>query len=107
MIDTLFDYKVSSNRLVGRCRLQINGNLVIATELPDNPGQSITNAAEELATQVCQQFEISPLSLMWIEHYIHEDSELEETYDLVLFTWDGDRFIDPRWHRLSSVKLSF
>jgi len=118
MIDTLFEFKVSSNwvfwgsiaehRLVGRCRLQIYGSLVIATELPDNPGMSITNAAEEIATQVCETYEIYPQFLTWIEHYLHEDSRLEETYDLVRFTWDQDHFIKPCWQRMTheQVQLS-
>ncbi len=41
---------------------------VIATELQDNPGTSITNAFELLAVAVCRDFRIDP-SLMWIEHY--------------------------------------
>jgi hypothetical protein len=43
--------------------------VIIATELHDNPGVSITNFAEELAAIVCRQFEIDPKKLVWIEHY--------------------------------------
>jgi hypothetical protein len=43
--------------------------VVIATERPDNPGTSVTNAAEELASQVCQRFDIDPDKLVWIESY--------------------------------------
>lgn len=42
---------------------------VIATELSDNPGMSITNAAEYAASEVCRQLEIDPYQLVWIEHY--------------------------------------
>jgi hypothetical protein len=56
------------------CRLEIHpatrGRIaVIATELPNNPGTSITNAAEILATHVCRDFAIPPDRLVWIEHY--------------------------------------
>lgn len=43
--------------------------MVIATELSDNPGVSVTNFAEGLATLVCRRFSIDPEKLIWIEHY--------------------------------------
>ena len=53
------------------CYLRVNcrENLVFCSELHDNPGTSITNAAELLATQVTVQFAIHPDALTWIEHY--------------------------------------
>lgn len=32
--------------------------VIVATELPDNPGASVTNAVELLALTVCQNFRI-------------------------------------------------
>ena len=52
-----------------KCELQIINNLVIATEIPENEGTSVTNMAEHLATMVCQTFGIEPKHLIWIEHY--------------------------------------
>ena len=44
--------------------------LVICTELPDNPGTSVTNLAAELATGICEEHEtIDPAALLWVEHY--------------------------------------
>ena len=43
--------------------------VVIVTEVDDNPGTSVTNMAEELATEVCKTFRISPHKLVWYEHY--------------------------------------
>lgn len=43
--------------------------VVIATELADNPGISVTNWAEHLATQVCQRLDLDARKLVWIEHY--------------------------------------
>ena len=43
--------------------------LVIATELEDNPGTSVTNMAEGLATKVCKDLGIAARSLVWVEHY--------------------------------------
>ena len=57
-----------------RCGLELielvdGRTVVIATELSDNPGVSVTNFAEQLATLVCKMFHIDPTKLVWIEHY--------------------------------------
>ena len=75
------------------CRLEIlpiadGRTVVIATELEDNPGTSITNVAEHLASHVCDQFQIDPQRLVWIEHYGYASpagSKDPRTYDLVTF----------------------
>ena len=79
--------------------------VVIATEVEDNPGTSVTNAAEELACQVCVEFSIDPSQLVWIEHYGYPaPGELKRhprTYDLVTFTISpaarGAVFRQPQW----------
>jgi hypothetical protein len=65
------------HRRKGECRIEAlalpDGRVaVIATELPDNPGMSITNAAEHAATAVCKHLGIDPQRLAWIEHYPQE-----------------------------------
>jgi hypothetical protein len=61
--------------------------LVIATERANNPGTSITNVAEHLASHVCDRFGIEPDKLVWVEHYGYprSGSQRERTYDLVTF----------------------
>lgn len=68
-----FDYAGLHGR-PARCGLEIielsdGRTVVIATELSDNPGVSVTNFAEELATIVCRMFLIDPRKMIWIEHY--------------------------------------
>jgi len=61
---------------------------VIATELEDNPGTSITNVAEHLASEVCDRFGIDPDKLVWIEHYGYAGASeglQERTFDRVTF----------------------
>jgi hypothetical protein len=53
--------------------------VVICTELKDNPGMSVTNAAERIASEVIS-FHRLPTPLVWIEQ--HED---RHTFDLVTF----------------------
>ena len=63
--------------------------VVIATERDDNPGTSITNVAEHLASYVCDSFGIDPEHLVWIEHYGYPDRvnpKRAREYDLVTFS---------------------
>ena len=92
------------------CDLFIIGNLVIATEASDNPGTSITNMAEHLATRVCYHFSLDPEAMIWIEHYPERGHEylhrpIAESWDLVNFDrgveTDGTtRFLHPKWKHL-------
>lgn len=79
------------------CLLKVQGNVVIATEAPDNEGTSITNMAEDIATQVCRAHDIPLEKLVWIEHYFHESlPDIGETFDLVTFEIsDEPHFGDP------------
>jgi hypothetical protein len=88
----------------GRCRVRIyrpdlpversvrfprDEAVVICTELKDNPGMSITQAAERIAGEVIS-FHRLPTPLVWIEHYQDgargTPSEADpHTFDLVSF----------------------
>src|SRR5687767_704206 len=89
VIDEIFEFE-GLNKRTAKCRIRIFTHLttaarqrplyddevqetamvvVIATELDDNPGASITNAAEECAAQVCHRCRIHPSRLIWVEHY--------------------------------------
>jgi Family of unknown function (DUF6166) len=79
--------------------------VVIATELPENTGTSITNAAERLAAEVCRCFGIDPGELIFIEHHSAtrnrrhslRDRLHEERFDLVSFQVEGGTFKSPQW----------
>ena len=60
--------------------------VVIATELADNPGTSVTNVAEYLASEICGRFSIQPDRLAWIETYGYPaPGERQRTFDRVTF----------------------
>jgi hypothetical protein len=60
--------------------------VVICSELPNNPGGSITNSAEVVAAGVIRANEL-PTPLVWIEHWPKESTEGgAETFDLVVFS---------------------
>jgi hypothetical protein len=75
------------------CRVRIylpndmrDAPVVICSELPNNPGGSITNSAEVIAAGVIRANKL-PTPLVWIEHWPKEamDGE-EETFGVVVFS---------------------
>ena len=60
--------------------------VVICSELPNNPGGSITNSAEVIAAGVIRTNEL-PTPLVWVEHWPEESTDgEEETFELVVFS---------------------
>jgi hypothetical protein len=58
---------------------------VICSELPNNPGGSITNSVEVIAAGVIRSHEL-PAPMVWIEHWPEESTEGEESFELVVFS---------------------
>jgi hypothetical protein len=85
--------------------LQNRRAMVICSELPDNPGTSVTNFVEELAALVCAHYGIRPDKLIWIEHYVPHRGHPKPDWDLVTFKVVlGDEkqavFAQPEWRRM-------
>jgi len=59
--------------------------VVVCSELPNNPGDSITNSAETIAEGVIRANELHT-PLVWIEHWPEEIAEGQESFDLVVFS---------------------
>lgn len=104
MINEIFYYRVKANSFLAKCRVRVNHNIVVATELPDNTGMSITNAAEEVAMQVCQFFEIPIAQLVWIEHYA-QWGDIDETFDAVDFEIVHNCLSNPIWKPVSHAMV--
>jgi len=73
----------------------------VATELRDNPGTSVTNYAEHLATAMRRQYGLKPEDMIWIEHYPEARDRRKESFDLVRFVVEGDSFRRPVWTRIT------
>jgi hypothetical protein len=90
--DYIHPYKDAGGR-PAHCRVRIylpedvrDAPVVICSELPNNPGGSITNSAEVIAAGVIQANELST-PLVWIEHWPKESTDAgEETFELVAFS---------------------
>ena len=111
----------------GRCRIRIylpeeerDAVVVICTELPNNPGASVTNSVKRIAAEVIEAHRL-PTPLIWIEHHPPETIDGRvETFEMVLFDsyeieelrapYLGDRAVEigsPTWKPLdrSSVEM--
>jgi hypothetical protein len=90
--DYIHSYKDAGGR-PAHCRVRIylpdddlDAPVVICSEVPNNPGGSITNSAETIAAGVIQANEL-PTPLVWIEHWPEESTDSgEETFELVVFS---------------------
>lgn len=95
------------------CRIRVfepNGQplVVLATELPDNPGTSITNFAEQLATQIGELLAAPLETLVWIEHYPERGAKPHEreSFALVSFTRTALGLSTPRWRHLDRAEVA-
>ena len=68
----------------------------------NDSGKSVTNAAEELAEQICQYYEIPQAQLKLIEHY-PTNTFMGEEFSLVSFSFRGSRLTHPRWTHISKA----
>ena len=95
-----------------QCRIRIIesrwNTIVLATDLGDSIYSSITLHTEELATTICDSFNIDRSRLLWIEHIParHDLARKENLYDLVHFSCDKDGiFSHPQWAPLSEEEV--
>ena len=111
-VNGFFDYKVDnwssrwSSTFLRVYSLADRVAVVIATEVADNPGPSITNSAEALATEVVKEYNLDPLRTYFVEHYDRRKdgsygakvSDLDkETYDFVEFSWTDRVACCAKW----------
>ena len=90
--DYIHPYKDAGGRSA-HCRVRIylpddvrDAPVVVCSEVPNNPGASITNSAEVIAAGVIRANRL-PTPLVWIEHWPVESMDGgEETFALVVFS---------------------
>jgi len=103
-LDVIHQYKPYRSGIEAHCRLRVyehqGSTVAVLSEPPDNPGMSVTNAAEWLLPRVAQQYGL-PAETIWIEHWQRQQGE-PDTYDLITLTSSGS----PAWRRLSATELA-
>ena len=109
----------------GRCRIRIylpdeerDAVVVICSELPSNPGMSVTNAVRRVAAEVIEAHRLLT-PLVWIEHLPPEATDgRKEVFEMVLFdsyevkearsSYLGDRAVEigsPTWKALDGASV--
>lgn len=73
--------------------------------MTDTGESSITNNSERIATACIEKHDFEPGRIMWIEHY-RGHGEVEETFDLVTYTWVKNVAIHPDWSHMPADVLS-
>ncbi len=106
--DYIHPYKCGATDVRSQCRIRLylptedtDAAVVICSELANNPGTSVTKAAEIIAAAVIAHFRL-PLPPVWIEHYPPETTDgKEETFYLVVFDHNDVRKIvrDRSWRK--------
>lgn len=116
MIDTLLDYR-GYYGCPSRCGVQVweptqpgEPYVAIYTELADNPGTSVTNAAETVATAIWHLLERPDAEIVFIEHYrdrafIGGKPVFTEHFDRVTFEPVRGGFARPRWRCVSKEEV--
>ncbi len=91
------------------CRIEFWGHpekaLVIATEIPENTGKSITSAVTELAAEVVRAFRLDWMGLTWISHYTTRSVVHPETFYKVEMKWIGEGFTEPLARNISPFEV--
>ncbi len=89
--DYIHPYKGMA-KVRSQCRIRLylpqedrDAAVVICSELPDNPGTPVVDAAEQIAAEIIKHFRL-PSPPVWIEQHLQEATNgPEEAFDLVTF----------------------
>lgn len=108
----LFDF-TDANRREAVTDIERYGNLIVATELKENPGMSVTNASEYIATQYARQHGMQLGSVVFVERYddrSYSGGSETPNYSLVTFS-PGERngephLTAPNWKHLTESEYN-
>jgi hypothetical protein len=120
IVDEVYEYR-GYHGCESRCRIRIyrpqgKSLVIIASEEADqNPGTSITNMAEQIATDVSRIYGLAHEPFIWIEHYDDRSDPLAmrdgfrreagESFDRVEFRRSGTRLTNADWHHIAKVDV--
>ncbi|MBA3533876.1 MAG: hypothetical protein H0T73_18310 [Ardenticatenales bacterium] len=94
----------------GCCWLRLykrpEGMTVILSEVLGNPGPTVTEAIQRLATTLIDRFALNPHALTLLEHYPPDTLGLPRgEYNCVALLWLSRRFVQPRWQPLDGGQV--
>lgn len=96
------------------CGIQIRksdeGTQVILTEMyEENPGNSVTEMVEAVATGVVKRYSLEPEKTEFIVHNPERSSKYEffsEMFYRAKMRWDGESYMDVEWEKLERFPIS-
>lgn len=110
----IITYKVPYNSAEGLCGVSVfqaaqDMAIVVLTEFQQNPGMSVTNAVDVIATKVRKAFvnAVRPENIIWVERNesgSRVSGMLGETFDLVTLSWTGNEYAAPHWRPLGQAR---
>jgi hypothetical protein len=111
-VDLFYDFKGTWD-VPSRCGLKMvkkaATDIVIATELYlENPGTSVTEFSNKLATLIVQDYDLDPTRCCFIVRTPENNSKLtflNEFFSRAHMEWDGQKFSKPRWEPLSKEQV--
>lgn len=95
-----FEYKGFTPGMC-ECDLTVRGNVAFVKEKKGYTGTSITNAAENIANKICDDFKISRDDLIVIEHY-----EDYNNFSLVKFKNVKGTLRYPEWVSINEISAN-
>lgn len=105
------EYQVPWLRTRGRCGCSVffagraRPGVIVVTELADNPGPSVTNSIEAIATHLENQLRLPTLAgYHLVEHY-PPNLVRGSTFSLVELGHNGTRFQGPVWTHLTEEQF--
>lgn len=91
------------------CNLQITGSaklaLVVMEEADDNPGTSITNRSEKIASQIVSTFDMHPHRCIFVEHYLPHPHRVLAEYKIVTYSWHVGDASTPEWTEITNTQF--
>jgi hypothetical protein len=76
------------------CKVKIirngEGNFVLFT---NGDGTSVTNASEQIATEIVERFNLDPLNTRFFENYPYVPERIDE----VIYNWNNGFARNPQW----------
>src|SRR4051812_41938223 len=98
----LFPFR-SPNQHDGVCRVERielgdGRTVVICQELEDNPGQSVTNAFEAVAAQICAKYSLDIRNVIWVDHC--EDDE--DFHSATIKVSSRGELLKPDWTEMTA-----
>lgn len=106
----IVSYKVPHNRIEGLCGISVfqaspEMAVVVLTEFQQNPGMSVTNAIDVIATKAKRAFlsNVPHANIIWVERYevgsqaAASTLSTGETFDLVSLSWIDNAYAAPHW----------